>query len=99
MRLLYFSITVPSQPRDLTVDMVSDTSVLLFWKPPLYLGGKLTKYVVFYGVDNDKKKKELKSGLEKVNVTMVVDGINNKRKYDVKVSKNLSMLDFETILK
>ena len=76
---------VPSQPRDLTVDMVSDKSVRLFWKRPLYLGGKLTKYVVFYGVDNDKQKKELKTGLENMNHTIVVDGLTSRKKYDVQV--------------
>ncbi|CAB3999896.1 receptor-type tyrosine- phosphatase S-like isoform X10, partial [Paramuricea clavata] len=76
---------VPSQPRDLTVDMLSDASILLSWKRPLYIGGKLKKYIVFYGTDNDKKEKELKSGLENENATMVVDGLTSKKKYDMQV--------------
>ena len=76
---------VPSQPRDLTVDMQSDKSVLLFWKRPLYLGGKLTKYVVLYGVGNDKQKRELKNGLENINLTMVINGLTSRKKYDVQV--------------
>ena len=70
------------------MDMLSDASVLLSWKRPLYIGGKLTKYVVFYGTNNDKKREEIKSGLENENATMVVIGLTNKKKYDVQVNNN-----------
>lgn len=76
---------VPSQPRDLTVNMLSDESVLLSWRRPLYTGGKLKKYVISYDTDSDKEEKELKSGMENENITMVVNGLNSKRKYDVQV--------------
>ena len=46
------------------------------------------KYVVFYGTNNDKKRKEIKSGLENENATMVVIGLTNKKKYDVQVNNN-----------
>lgn len=68
------------------MDMLPDASILLSWKRPLYIGGKLKKYIVFYGTDNDKKEKELKSGLENENATMVVDGLTNKKKYDMQVN-------------
>ena len=83
--IFHYPIPVPSQPRDLTVNMLSDESVLLSWKRPLYTGGKLKKYIIFYGTDNDKMERELKSGLNSKNLTMVVDGLNSKKTYDVQV--------------
>ena len=76
---------VPSQARDLTVDMNSEEKVLFSWKRPYYTGGELKKYTVFYGTGNDKKQIELKTGLESENVTMVVNGLTKKNKYDVQV--------------
>lgn len=79
-------ILVPSQPRDLTFDMLCDESALLSWKRPFYTGGELRKYVILYGTESDRKTKELKSGLRNENVTMVIDGLNSKKKYDVQVN-------------
>lgn len=48
-------ITVaPSKPENLQATVKSSTSILLSWKPPLNPNGKITKYTVKYGVNQQR---------------------------------------------
>lgn len=79
-------IIVPSQPTDLTIDIQSDTSLLLTWKRPIYSGGKLMKYAVLYRTSTENWiRKELNTNLKNKTVTTTVNGLKRKARYEVKV--------------
>lgn len=87
--VLLLFVVVPSQPRDLTVNMLTDSSFLLSWKRPFYIGEKLSKYIVFYDTGSNKVEKELERGLENETVTIIVDKLPKQKTYKVKVLSKL----------
>ena len=82
---------MPSQPIDLLVNMLNDTSLDVTWKRPLYAGGKLKKYIIFYRPKNEHGQKwsteELTDDLKNVSMTAAIDKLDKDAKYHVKVSR------------
>lgn len=87
IRQNFLACLKPSEPRDVTINMLPNESIQLSWKRPFSFCGNLKKYVVCYHNENNQRSKELKNTFESRNPSIVIDELSNVGKHSITVKK------------
>ena len=77
-------VTVPTAPRSLIVDDVTDTTVTLSWMPPDPPNGIITQYEV-QRKRSDRNNYNNNNNQRTTNLALTVTGLNRGTEYDFRV--------------
>jgi hypothetical protein len=82
----YIATGVPSAPRDIAVNSLSSTSLVVKWEAPEYIRGKIFNYSIYYEtMDGDEDEQFTIVPLE-YNNTFIIEDLLSASTYNIKVA-------------